>query len=88
MNFFDSVYDHMNGIYAEQDTKIENMFKEGSNCDQLYQKVFDARLRLSGGDLDAENPDVICIMEAYERMQRILCEKAFEYGKKFAELVG
>ncbi len=88
MNFFDFVYDHMSGLYTEQDARIENMFEQGSNCDQLYQEAYDARIRLSGGNLDTENPDVICIMDAYEKMQRIFCAKAFEYGEKFAGLDG
>ena len=86
MNFFDFVYNHMNGVYTEQDAVIENMFAKGSPCDRLYLEAYDARIRLSGGDLDAENPDVLCIVEAYEKMQRMFCEMAFQYGEKFAEL--
>jgi len=80
---FDVLYEKMVGIRKiEEGDKIRNMFME-LGCDKLYEEVFDARLRITEAidkDEDGENADALCIVRAYEEMQRRLCKAAFAYG--------
>ena len=59
----------------------------GQKCEALYEAAYEARIRITkaiDGKEEDDNTDALCIAEAYEEMLRILCRKAFLYGKRFA----
>jgi hypothetical protein len=84
MDSFEYVYNHMMGHSADHDGNYPNEFFKGSLCDTLSEEIFAARLRLSRA-LDkndsGENADAMAIVKGYEQMLRILCQRAYEYGK-------
>jgi len=82
MKRFEHVYNMLMGYMIEQDPTIANEF-EGGDCEALYGLAYDARVRLSqilDGNSEGENEDVMEIVNAYEKMQKILCEKCYHYG--------
>ena len=57
----------------------------GKKCEELYDKAYRARIRITvrlGGALHADDdPDALCMTNAYEEMMFLMCKKAFEYGQ-------
>ena len=79
---FQTIYEQMTGVADHGYGAIDDEFENGP-CGALYEKAFAARVRLSrllDGNDSGENADALCIADAHEQMQRILCEKAYEYG--------
>ena len=68
----------------EKGYPVENCFT--GECERLYDKICKARRRIAAimtGRLDRESREVMEIMNAYEAMQRLLCEKSFDYGARY-----
>lgn len=61
---------------------VENAYYAGGECDRLYCEMSEAYARLQErlGIAD-EDPDAEIIINSLLRIQRILCEKMFFYGK-------
>ena len=59
-----TVYEMVMGVITESDipegyAKIQNEFSEGSECDKLYEEIYEAKLRIiqifhKAGDEDAD----------------------------------
>lgn len=87
---FDQVYDMMTGQAPATPLLAPANEFEGGDCEALYAQAYAARVRLSQrldgdeSDESGENKDVLELVETYERMQRILCERAFAYGAQLA----
>ena len=85
--FVDRVYDTLigmlNGIHAV--SGVEDAFKLGSYCMNLYEEVYQANLnlcvRLGSGDCD---DDVETIISCMSSIQRELCYQMFYLGIKFS----
>ena len=62
---------------------VENLFAEGSECEQAYDEMLEAyaHLRQRLGVTD-EDPDVETILHSFWTMQRLIAIKMFEYGAK------
>ena len=67
---FNYIYGMMSGIFVEQDTRIQNLFE--GECGEIYQKIFEARSRISP---DGESKDLILIIDGYEKLMRIFSEE-------------
>lgn len=82
---FEKFYDVMIGqAEPEEGYPVEDCYAGG--CEKLYGQVSDARRYISAklqGDLKGESPQVLSIINAYEAIQRILCERAFDYGARY-----
>ena len=77
---FAHIYDAMMG-YTQKPT-IKNEFEAGE-CGKLYDKSFEIRVSISkqlDGNPNGENKEVIELIELYEKMQKILCKKCYQYG--------
>ena len=74
---FDYIYDMMNGSFEEQDSKIKNLFD--GECEEIYQKIFEARCRISP---NGESKELLVIVEGYEKLMRIFSEYAYILGKQ------
>lgn len=82
-----TVYEMVMGVITESDiseeyAKIQNEFSEGSECDKLYEEVYEAKQRISqklhkAGEEDA---DVELIINHMFDICRIVSAKMFEYG--------
>jgi hypothetical protein len=82
---FERFYGTMTGqIEPEEGYPVEDCY--AGACEELYSQVSDARRYISAklqGNLNGESPQVLSIINAYEAMQRIFCERAFEYGARY-----
>ena len=82
-----TVYEMVMGVITESDipegyAKIQNEFSEGSECDKLYEEIYEAKQRIShklhkAGEEDA---DVELIINHMFDICRIVSTKMFEYG--------
>ena len=61
---------------------VENAFARGSQCDLLYEQIYDANQRLCArlGQTD-DDPDVELIINNFFEMNRILCLEMYRYGQ-------
>lgn len=74
----EEIYDQMTGVRYS----VENEFADGTQCSMLYQKVCDARLRLSERTgIDFEDRDLLEMIESLEEIGKICALKMFDYGK-------
>ena len=64
---------------------VENLFKEGSECDCAYSQMLDAYARLREWlGVENEDADVEQIINALRKIEKIISMKMFEYGMNFA----
>jgi len=79
---FERIYELMCGFVDSEETDdITNEFD--GECGKLYEQAYNARVtvtRILDETNCGENRDVLAIINAYERIQKLLCRKAFEYG--------
>ena len=81
----DIIYDLLIGE-AEPNEKFsiaENMFAEGRACEELYNKVYEANLRLCDRLGVQEDADVELIIASMLRINRLIGIKMFQYGIKY-----
>ena len=83
------IYDLMTGqldlavFCPDECAVVENECVPGRAVFELYSAVAAARLRLADRlSTDLEDPDVLEIVEDYERICRILCLKMYDYAKR------
>lgn len=82
------IYDILNGYYESDDTiayegmDTENEFQEDRECAVLYEKVYQARLRLSQKLGRDEDPDVEAVVNGMNDIGRILAYRMYEYGSR------
>ncbi len=84
---FELVYGYMTGtlirdVHPELAFLITNEY-ENHTCEELYEEIGLARNALSAHFRleDGEDPaEVLSIYQSYEKIHKILCEKAFHYG--------
>lgn len=62
---------------------VEDEFAEGRTCGNLYGEVFNANMSLCDRLGAEEDPDVETIINDFLTINRELCLKMFEYGKRF-----
>ena len=84
MDIADAIYDLLMGeTEIIGNTQVENMFTEGQPCDELYNQVYEANLRLCERLGVQEDADIELIIDCLMRISRILGQKMFHYGAKY-----
>ncbi len=83
--FVDRVYDLLTGECSPtaNDPIVENMFAEGRICEELYNDVYEANLRLCERLGVQEDVDVELIINSLLRISKLLSRKMFQYGAKY-----
>lgn len=78
----DIVYDLLTGerFPFEGDPIVENMFAEGRTCEQLYNNVYEANMRLCERLGVQEDRDVELIINNLLHISRLLGKKMFLCG--------
>lgn len=82
------IYQIMNGdmdldrISLVGDVDIENEFSENRECEQLYNEVYNAKLRLVEKIGEEEDTDIEQIINCMSRISRILAFKMYDYALK------
>ena len=85
MTDFETVYESLLGLLTEDAALpwVENAFAPGGFCDREYARMRDAYchicMRLGAGE---EDFDLDTMVEAMESIQRELCRRMYEVGKK------
>ena len=80
-----TIYDLLMGeqLPVEGLPTVENMFAAGRTCEELYNDVYEANLRLCERLGVQEDPDVELIVNSLLRISRLLGLKMFQYGVKY-----
>ncbi len=80
----DIIYDLLTGerFPDANDPVVENMFAEGRTCEQLYNNVYEANVRLCERLGVQEDRDVELIINNLLHISRLLGKKMFLYGIK------
>ncbi len=75
MDFYDQIYYSLIGELEEDATLlwVENAFAPGSECDEAYTQLLDARNRLLEKLGTASDPDLNQILSEMAIIQRTLC---------------
>lgn len=83
----DVVYEQLTGETEPQNNPfpVENMFADGCTCEELYNSVYAANLRLCDRLGTSEDTDVEIIINSLLRISRLLGRKMFLYGVKYQE---
>ena len=81
----DAVYDLLTGEIEQSDEMpaVENMFADGRTCEELYNHVYEANMRICQRLDVAEDKDVELIIDSLLRISRLLGRKMFQYGMKY-----
>lgn len=81
----DRVYDLLTGECSPgaNDLIVENMFAEGRTCEELYNDIYEANLRLCERLGVQEDVDVELIINSLLRISKLLGRKMFLYGVKY-----
>ena len=84
------VYNALTGqLYNEQfeveGISVRNDFREGSECDRLYNEIFAIKICLNRRLGTEDDPDVDYIFQNMFRIMHIISLSMFEYGFAFGE---
>ena len=85
IQFADKIYELLTGECSPRpnDPVVENMFAEGRTCEELYNNVYEANLRLCERLGVQEDADVELIIKSLLRISKLLGRKMFHYGAKY-----
>ncbi|MDE7424798.1 MAG: hypothetical protein K2N51_14110 [Lachnospiraceae bacterium] len=81
------IYQIMNGYVnvstesLSQEIMVQNEFADGKECDQLYNQVYKAKLRLENKLGECDNKDIELIISYMSSIAEILSMKMYDYGK-------
>lgn len=89
MDYIDLIYLSLQGELVDDVSVpwVKDAFTTGSECYKNYKRLRDAYERIClrlGLAEDAEEKDLIEMVDAMESIQEILCRKMFEYGETYA----
>ena len=60
---------------------VKNEFRPDTECRELLERIFLARVRLGIRlGTDAEDEDIMMMVDSYERLQKLLCLCMYDYG--------
>ena len=91
MDYKEMVYDFMNGQLTDTGTLkigdifVENEFADGKECNELYEKVYEAKRRICDRLKADEDADVEIIVGNMFAIARILSMKMYDYGAAAAK---
>ena len=82
----EQIYDILNGYYEPENTvlcggvPLEDEFAGDKRCAQLYEQVYQARLRLAEKLGRDEDEDVEAVMNGMNEIARVIGYRMFECG--------
>lgn len=84
-NYIDIVYDLVTGSRIPQasDPEVENLFAVGRECEQLYNEVYSANLRLCEQLNVEEHPDVEILVDSMLRICALIGKRMYRYGQEY-----
>lgn len=88
------IYNIINDFYSDdtfpvsEDMKLKEIFREGSECSRLSEKMYQAKLNLCRKLGEEENAELETIFDCMERIMKIVSLKMFECGTKQAGVTG
>lgn len=80
----EAVYYTLQGELCEPVPGVEDAFEDGKFCAQWYQDMLDAYERICHRLGEQEDADGEIMINSLLRIQKELCMKMFEYGRRFA----
>lgn len=85
-DYIDIVYSLISGTRIPQpgDPEIENLFDEGGECEELYDHIYDANLRLCQRLGTEEDRDVEIMINSFLKINELVGKRMFHYGTEFA----
>ena len=83
--FVDVVYDLANGVRVRQadDPLVDNLFADGGECEELYDEVYAANLRLCGRLGEEEDQDVEILVNSLLKICEKMGKRMYRYGVEF-----
>ena len=83
-NHIDIVYDLVTGSRIPQvdDPVVENLFAVGRECEQLYNEVYNANLRLCKQLNVEEHADVEILVNSMLRICALVGKRMYRYGQE------
>ena len=89
----DMIYDALNGQICDEyivgnGVLLKNLFGEGSECDELYEEAYAAKMRLNQRLGTEDDSDVECIFRNMGRVMHIIAMGMFDYGFVLGEKRG
>lgn len=77
----EEIYERMTIQFVQPDPEIPCEFDDGKPCAELYNKVCDARLRLSERTgIDFEDYDLLEIIRYMEEIAKLCSLQMYDYG--------
>ena len=75
MDHYDMLYYSLIGLLEDQAAEpgVPNLFAPGSLCDKAYQRLVEARNRISAKLGQEDDPDLCQILSEMDTIQRTLC---------------
>lgn len=70
----------LNDISLPKEIQVTNEFDEGRACGKLYDRVYDAKIRLNERLKQDEDSDVEEIINCMSSISKILAMKMYQYG--------
>lgn len=67
---------------------VDNLYAPGSICHRKYNEMRDAYERVCtrlGVDVEDEDEDLNCMVDALDKIQEVLCKEMFALGVKYAQ---
>lgn len=84
------IYDMMNGLLACEgivlpaDIWVKDEFLRGSQCDELAERIYYAKVRIGERLGNEEDEDLEELSNCMEELMRIVAMKMYDYGKEIA----
>lgn len=74
-------YNDLNQNRPPESRVVKSEFRPDSKCRELLDRIYLARVRLGLRlGTDAEDEDVMTLVNSYEELQRLLCLCMYDYG--------
>ena len=77
MDYYDKIYFSLIGELDEENALpiVPNLFAPGSICDKAYQRLVEARNRISAKLGQEDDPDLCQMLSEMDTIQRTLCRE-------------
>ena len=81
------IYETLLGERVDPCPGIENAFSDGMRCAELYEEIYQAKMRLCERLGTEEDPDVELLISNFFDITRELSMKMFRYGQQFPKCI-
>lgn len=80
MTDFESIYEQICGLRPDS-VKYANEFKNSGACAMLSQQAYAARCRIEERLDSLDDEDMLCLVNSYEEMQKLVAYKIWLYAR-------